>query len=130
MPEIPEVARKWFDDRLFVTLATVEPDGRPHLSVLWTKLDGDDVLMSTVKGRRKHQNLERDPRATVLATDPGNPYSYLEVRGTVEMTEEGGRELIDSFAETYRGERPYPFDGPDDVRVVLRLRPEKVVFHG
>jgi PPOX class probable F420-dependent enzyme len=125
---LPEPAKAWLTAKEFVTLATVEPDGRPQLSVVWLTADGDDVLMSTLKGRRKHRNLERDPRATVLLYPKDNPYSYLEVRGSVTMIEDGARELIDELHEKYHGSRPYPYDGPDDVRVVIRLTPEHVVF--
>ena len=96
--------------------------------MVWYERDGDDILISTVEGRRKHQNLVRDPRATVLVYDTDNPYSYVEVRGHVEMTREGGRELIDKFAGTYQGWERYPADdGTDNVRVVVRVIPDKVV---
>ena len=55
-------------------------------------------------------------------------YEYAEVRGTSTMTEEGGRELIDSLAAKYRGLDRYPFDdGTDHVRVVVRITPDRVV---
>ncbi|MEI2640855.1 MAG: PPOX class F420-dependent oxidoreductase [Candidatus Nanopelagicales bacterium] len=112
----------------FAVVTTIEPSGQPQSSVVWYERDGDDILISTVEGRRKHQNLVRDPRATVLVYDTDNPYSYVEVRGHVEMTREGGRELIDKFAGTYQGWERYPADdGTDNVRVVVRVIPDKVV---
>ncbi len=112
----------------FATIATVEPSGQPQCSVVWYERDGDVLLVSTVEGRRKHRNLVRDPRCTVLVYDRDNPYSYVEVRGHVEMTQEGGRELIDKFARSYRGWERYPADdGTDNVRVVVRVIPDKVV---
>jgi hypothetical protein len=47
----------------------------------------------------------------------------------VSMTEEGGRALIDELCEKYRGITPYPWDGPQNVRVVVRISPDKVVLH-
>lgn len=112
----------------FATVSTIEPDGRPQSSVVWYFRDGDDLLISTVEGRRKHQNLVRDPRATVLVFDADNPYTYVEVRGHVEMTTEGGRDLIDRLAQAYTGAQRYTMDdGTDNVRVVVRLKPDKVV---
>lgn len=128
---LPDQAKAWLDAPEFVTFATLEPDDQPQLSVVWARRDGDDLLFSTVKGRRKHRNLERNPRATALLYPTENPYSYLEVRGSATMTEAGGRELIDELYEKYQGAPgPYPGDGPDDVRVVVRLTPEHVVFRG
>ncbi len=131
MPKpLPEPAKAWLDAKEFITLATIEPDGWPQQTLVWVTRDGDDVLMSTVKGRRKHRNLERDARASALLFPTDSPYSYFEVRGTVTMTEAGGRELIDELHEKYHGSRPYPYDEPDDVRVVIRLAAEHVVFRG
>lgn len=131
MAELPEAARDWIDGHEFATIATILPDGRPHLSVVWVARDGDDLLVSTVKGRRKHLNLERDPRATVLIYPRTAPYRYVEVRGTVTMTEEGGRELIDRLNAAYNGtERYVGDDGTDHVRVVVRITPDKVFLRG
>jgi PPOX class probable F420-dependent enzyme len=128
MTTIPDAAKAWLDAPEFATIATIEPDGQPHLSVVWVERDGDELLVSTVKGRRKHANLERDPRATVLVYPRDSPYSYVEVRGTATLTEEGGRELIDRLGHAYRGWERYPGDdGTDNVRVVVRIRPDKVV---
>lgn len=112
----------------FATISTIEPDGRPQSSVVWYVRDGDDVLVSTVADRRKHKNMVRDPRVTLLVYDAENPYTYVEIRGRVEMTTEGGRELIDDLARAYMGADRYTMDdGTDNVRVVCRIVPEKVV---
>jgi hypothetical protein len=56
------------------------------------------------------------------------PDAYVEVRGSVSMTREGGRELIDRLARQYDGlERFTADDGTDRVRVVVRITPDKVV---
>jgi PPOX class probable F420-dependent enzyme len=129
MSALPERAREWLDAAEFATLATILPSGQPHLSVVWVERDGDDILVSTVKGRRKHLNLVADPRVSLLVYPKSNPYSYVEVRGVAEMTEEGGRELIDRLARQYTGADRYTMDdGTDNVRVVVRIHPEKVVL--
>ena len=112
----------------FATISTIEPDGRPQSSVVWYVRDGDDVLVSTVADRRKHKNMVRDPRVTLLVYDAENPYTYVEIRGRVEMTTEGGRELIDDLARAYMGADRYTMDdGTDNVRVVCRIVAEKVI---
>lgn len=115
----------------FAVIATINPDGQPQLSPVWCKLDGEDVLVSTVEGRRKHLNIERDDRVTVLVQPAEAPYKYVEVRGTAAMTREGGRELIDTLANEYMGADRYPGDdGADNVRVVVRITPRRVVSMG
>ena len=128
--EIPAAAYPLLDDPNFAAVATIQPDGQPQLSVVWVKRDGNDVLFSTTVGRRKQRNLARDPRCTVMINPPEAPYSYLEVRGTVTMTEIDGRDLIDELARDYLGmDRYVADDGTDNVRVIVRLSPTRVVFH-
>ena len=124
---LSDKARALLAGNNFATVGTIEPDGRPQLSPVWIKHDGDDVLFSTTVGRRKHQNILRDPRVTISVFDHDDPYSYVEVRGTATMAEEGGRALIDEFAKKYRDLDVYPWDQPDTVRVVVRVTPDKVV---
>ncbi|WP_030393728.1 PPOX class F420-dependent oxidoreductase [Kitasatospora purpeofusca] len=124
---LSDQAKALIDDKSFAVITTLQPDGSPQSSVVWVKRDGEDILFSTVEGRRKHLNLLKDPRVSLLVNPPDNPYTYLEVRGEVSLTREGGRELIDELSLKYRGEATYGFDGPEDVRVVVRLTPRKVV---
>ncbi|MFB6889637.1 PPOX class F420-dependent oxidoreductase [Kitasatospora sp. NPDC056327] len=125
--QLSDRAKALIDDKSFAVISTVQPDGSPQSSVVWVKRDGEDILLSTVEGRRKHLNLVQDPRVSLLVNPPEDPYTYLEVRGEVTLTREGGRELIDELSLKYRGEATYGFDGPDDVRVVVRLSPRRVV---
>ena len=128
MTHIPEAVTPWLDGSEFATIATNLPNGWPHLSVVWIERDGDEILVSTVRGRRKHLNIEADPKVSLLVYPKDNPYSYVEIRGTASMTETGGRELIDRLARRYTGAERYAFDdGTDNVRVVVRIRPEKIV---
>jgi PPOX class probable F420-dependent enzyme len=128
MVAIPDSVKPWLDSPEFAIFATLLPDGRPHQSVVWVARDGDDLLVSTVKGRRKHKNLLEDPRVSILVYPRDNPYSYVEVRGTASMTEEGGRELIDQLCNEYTGAERYTMDdGTDNVRVVVRITPDKIV---
>lgn len=128
---LPAATLPLLDQPEFAVIATNGPAGMPQLSVVWLARDGDDLLVSTVKGRQKHRNPERDPRVSVLVYPKDNPYSYVEVRGTATMTETGGRALIDRLNDAYTGTGRYTGDdGSDNVRIVVRITPEKVVSMG
>ena len=124
---IPEAARHLLNAPHFATVGTTQPDGSPQQTVVWVKTDGDDVLFSTIRGRRKTLNMERDPRISVMVYDAANPYAYVEIRGTVSMTEEGGDDLIQELSHAYTGDRFPGDDGTDHVRVVCRVTPSKVI---
>ncbi|MFF7158653.1 TIGR03618 family F420-dependent PPOX class oxidoreductase [Streptomyces sp. NPDC008139] len=129
MAALSDSARALIDDKNFATIATLQPDGQAQLSVVWVTRDGDDVLVSTKEGRRKHLNLLKDPRTTVLVTPVDNPYKYLEIRGTATLTREGGDDLINALSRKYTGEA-YGNDEPGDVRVVVRVSADRIVEHG
>ncbi|MFG2604120.1 PPOX class F420-dependent oxidoreductase [Streptomyces sp. NPDC048514] len=118
------------DGKVFIVVGTVQPDGSPQMSPVWVKRDGDDVLFSTTAGRRKERNLRRDPRVTVLVMNPEQPYEYAEIRGVAELTTEGGQALIDELSVKYTGKKYADFNpasAQDAERVVVRIRPRKVV---
>ncbi len=124
---LPERARLLFDAVNHVTVATIDPGGRPQLSVVWATTDGDTVLFSTIKGRRKHANLLRDPRASALVFDQADPYVYAEVRGSVTISDDADGELIELLARKYTGQS---FGvRPGEQRVAVRLVPHRVVVY-
>lgn len=71
-------------------LATVRPDGRPHIAPIWFDLDdrGDTVELvfttfaSSVKGR----NLANDPRVSLCVDDGRPPYAYVVVEGEARLS--------------------------------------------
>jgi PPOX class probable F420-dependent enzyme len=124
---LPPAARALLDGPNFATVATVQPDGSPQTSVVWIRADGDDLLFSTIKGRRKHANLTRDPRVSVLVLDAADPYSYCEIRGTAELTDDPRAELIEELSVKYTGESFG--ERPGEQRVVVRVRPDRVFVY-
>jgi PPOX class probable F420-dependent enzyme len=125
---LPEEARKLLDAPNYATVTSINPDGGPQSTVVWVRTDGDDVLFSTLKGRRKPRNFARDPRVSLLVIDPGDPYRYVEVRGRVTMTPDPGGELIEELSQKYRG-RSWE-DKPGTERLIVRIRPERVTVRG
>ena len=116
--------RRLLDGRHYAVLATLNPDGGPQTSAMWVGRDGDDVLFSTIAGRRKHRNLERDPRASVSVLDSDDPENYVELRGRVTITEDVGRVFDTKLSWKYDGQDPDP-DPPGAVRLILRMTVDK-----
>lgn len=122
---LDDAARRLLDGRNFATVATLDPDGGPHTSVVWYVRDGDDVLFSTQATRRKARNLARDPRVALTVYDLANPYAALDIRGEAELTVDEHRELPRRLSQRYLGEDPPP-EPPEVVRLVVRVHPHKV----
>ena len=113
------------DGKNYAVLATINPDGSPQTSVLWVGRDGNDLLFSTVAGRVKHRNMERDPRVSATVLDSADPENYVELRGRVSMTPDVDRALDTRLSWKYDGRDPGE-DRPGAVRVVVRMVVERV----
>ena len=110
-------------------VATLRPDGSPHLTVTWIDWDGEHVLFNTAVGRAKERHLRNDPRAGVEVVDPSNPYNYVSISGRVELVDGDEAEAhIDKLAQKYVGTERYENRAPGERRVMAKLRPERVYF--
>jgi PPOX class probable F420-dependent enzyme len=117
--------------KAFAQLATLMPDGSPHVSPVWFEYDGKNILINSAKGRVKDKNMRRDPRVGLDIVDPENPYRHLSIRGrVVEITEKGSDAHIDKLAKTYLGAETYPNRRPGEVRVIYRIEPERAFTMG
>jgi PPOX class probable F420-dependent enzyme len=129
--KIPEPFKDLFAKAAYANLATVMPDGSPQVTPVWFDYDGDCLRINSAKGRVKDKNMRRYKRVALSIQDPDNAYRYLAVLDNVEeITEEGADAHIDSLAKKYLGKDKYPFRGPGEVRVIYKIRPEKVSTMG
>ncbi|MEU8839111.1 PPOX class F420-dependent oxidoreductase [Streptomyces roseus] len=125
-----DTVRKLLDSPHPAVLTTLNPDGGPQSSVVWVARDGDELLISTERGRRKERNIARDARVGLTVFDTANPFSYVEVRGTATLAEDTGREVAVLIAEQYMGPgggKEYAEAPAENVRLVVRITPTKVL---
>lgn len=89
------------------TVATIDPDGSPHLSLAWVGLEDGEIVFATLDDQRKIRNLRRDQRiALTVQSDRINDWGlreYLLVEGTARITGGGAPELLQRLARTYIG---------------------------
>src|SRR6201987_5882975 len=86
-PEIPDSHKGLLNAQVAV-LGTIGASGRPQLSAVWFLAEGDTVKLSLSDVRQKTKNLQANPHASLLITDPANPYRYVELRGDAEVVED------------------------------------------
>ena len=126
---LSEATRALADGKNYAVLATINADGSPQTSVMWVGRDGDDILFSTIEGRRKHRNMQRDPRVSLSIIDSADPENYVELRGRVSMTPDEGRRFDTGLSWKYDDKDPGE-DRPGAVRVVVRLAVERAAGPG
>jgi PPOX class probable F420-dependent enzyme len=129
MAAIPEDAIHLLEGTHLAHVATINADGSPQVTPVWVDHDGDTVMINTARGRLKDRNLARDPRVSISIVDAANPYQPLLIQGrAVEITEEGADDHIDRLAKRYLGEDVYPFRGPGEVRLLVRIEPDRASY--
>jgi hypothetical protein len=69
--------------------------------------------------------MVRDPRVSVTVIDSADAENYVELRGTVSMTPDTGRQVDTQLSWKYDGRDPGQ-DRPGAVRVVVRVQVDAV----
>ena len=110
----------------YAVVSTVNHDGSIHDTIVWISSEGDRVAVNSAVGRLWPTNLQRDPRITVLVYEAGNPYHFVEIRGTATGTTEGADEHINALAKKYMGQDEYPGRQPGEQRIKFVIEPTHV----
>jgi PPOX class probable F420-dependent enzyme len=118
--------RELLEQPNYAVISTHNKDGSIHNTIVWINAEGDAVAVNSAKGRKWPTNLERDPRVNVLVYEAGNPYNFLEIRGTASETTEGADEHINALTKKYIGQDEYPFRQPGEQRVKFVIQPDHV----
>ena len=123
---VPEGFRDLLDAQV-ATFATVGPDGRPQLSAVWFLHEDGEVKVSLYATRQKTKNLRRNPAVNLFVLDPQNPMRYLEVRGDADIADDTDYAFATRVGAKYGGVDLRQLDGDDQRRVVVTVRPTRVV---
>ncbi|MDQ6723590.1 MAG: PPOX class F420-dependent oxidoreductase [Thermoproteota archaeon] len=131
MEKITEPVAKLLDGKNFAFFATIMGDGSPQITPVWIDWDKNNntILINTAEGRLKHKNILKDPRVSISVTNQNNPYEMVTTRGKViEQITEGASEHADRLAKKYLGLDKYPYHSPNETRVILKIKPEKIYY--
>ena len=108
-------------------IATVRPDGRPHVATIWVIRDGDEIVFTTWHTSVKGKNLARTGQAAISIDDPADS-SYVAIEGTVTIDPDESvvRHWAGRLGGKYMGEdRADEFGARNGIpgEVTCRLRP-------
>ena len=109
-------------------LTTANADGSPQASVIFVLPEGDDIVFSTIKGRRKTANMQRDPRVSLLVHSlPGadGEFTYAVISGPVDLTDDPDGSFHQVMYDLHMGGAAAPVE-PGAERLIVRLRPRRV----
>lgn len=115
-------------------LTTMMADGQPHSSLVWCDYDGVCARVNTTRQREKGRNMLANPKASLLVVDPQNTARYLEIRGEVELVEEGALDHLDQLTRRYtRHPHYYGYIYPveqqaRETRITCRIHATKITL--
>jgi len=127
---LPQSVKKLLQDKAYGHVVTYNDKGTGQLTMVWMDVDGDDVVFNTSEGRRKSQNLRRDPRIIVSVQDRNDPQAHAVFYGKARVTEAGADEHIDKLAKRFLGADKYPFRQPGEKRLVVRISVDRISGFG
>jgi PPOX class probable F420-dependent enzyme len=116
--KLPESARALIESGAHGHLVTLNPDGSPHVTVVWVGLDGDNLVMAHLPENKKVRNIRRDGRVAITFESENKSAmgltEYLVVYGQARIEEGGAPELLQKLAYVYigAGVKFPPMDNP------------------
>ena len=130
MPKLDKTQEEFLRNPYYAVLSTLRADGSPHQTVVWVDTDDGDVVFNTAEGRAKPRHMRSNPDVAITVVDPANGYHWLAVTGKAELSHEGADAHIDKLAKKYLDADTYPFRKEGEVRVIVRIRADRIETAG
>jgi PPOX class probable F420-dependent enzyme len=124
--KIPDSLKKVLEDKAYGHVTTFNAKGNPEVTMVWMDIEGDEVLFNTADGRRKPDNIRRDPRVIVSVQDRNNPQAYAVFHGKATVTEANADAHIDKLAKRFLGTEKYPYRQPGEKRLIIRITVDRI----
>jgi PPOX class probable F420-dependent enzyme len=99
----PEEIEIYLREPHIADLATVRPDGSPQVTPVWYEYDDGRLLVLAEPTAVKVRNIKKDPRVSISIATHWEPYKYVLVNGTAEVSDEWEPELLRRLAVHYKG---------------------------
>ena len=84
-------------------LATIRPDGGPHIAPVWYIREGGQVKVMTFESSVKVRNIESNPKVALSVATDGHPYRYIILEGDAVVTKENLSQEVERLCVHYEG---------------------------
>lgn len=112
-------------------LATVRPDGSPHVAPVWHHYDGERLIVLAEESAVKIRNIRHEPRVAASIATHSRPYVSVIVNGVATLSYSNIREYVGTMANNYLGEEEGATYTENVLRetnfVVVTIRPTKII---
>lgn len=122
---------KYLGEPHICNLATVRPDGSPHVAPVWHHYDGENLIILAEESAVKVRNIRHEPRVSASIATDARPYKYVIINGTATLSYDNIRGYVLTMANNYLGEDEGEEYTEKTVRdldfVVITIKPTKIV---
>ena len=127
----PEQIKAYLSKPHIADLATVRPDGSPHVAPVWFLYEDGVIKVLAETGSVKIKNLTSEPRVSVSIATDQRPYEYVIVNGLAEVSGGDVSNILRRISVHYQG----PEEGERYAARTLReldlclitIRPSKLI---
>ncbi len=127
----PEEIDAYLREPHICDLATVRPDGSPHVAPVWHHYDGENLIVLADDSAVKVRNIRHDPRVAASIATHSSPYKAAIVNGVASLSYDNIPEYVEAMAINYLGEeqgRAYTEATlPESNFVVITITPTKII---
>ena len=82
----PEQIDEYLREPHLCDLATVRPDGSPHVAPVWHHYDGERLIILAEDSAVKVRNIRHEPRVAASIATHTSPYKAAIVNGVAELS--------------------------------------------
>ncbi len=119
---------KIFEGRNLAFVSTLSADRIPHVTPVWADIENGIILINTSVVTAKYKHILKNPAISISVVEQYNPYNMVSITGKViAHTTLGADEHLKKLAKKYLGMGKYYYRQPKNKRVILKIRPEKVM---
>ncbi len=84
-------------------LATVRPDGRPHVTPVWFKEENGIAFVTVHTDSVKYCNIRRNPKVSLSIAVDRPPFKYVVLEGEGRITDENLDQVMERICVSYEG---------------------------
>lgn len=130
-PILNRTVRRFLREPRTARLATIGPDGYPHVVPIWFMLDGDDIIFGSDRSDRKVRNALANPKgAVVIGGEPAADEAGYMIQGKLSIEHDPShamlRKMLSRYETKEEAER-LAAEWSDSDMIVIRLRPHSVI---
>lgn len=117
-----ELIRDLMRDRAIAHVATLTPDGEPHVTPMWFHYRNGEFWFISPRHADKIKHIEQDARVAVSISDTQLPYRAVMARGKATVVDDDtARRLTEELQKKYIGaDTELPFTDETE-NVAIRL---------